>query len=154
MMNLKDSLSKHLSSKTILRIMAVALLVGVADTVYLVSDYYFGTGVKCYVVEGCELVLTSSYSKIYSIPVAVFGLAFYTGMFVLANLADIYRDRVYLKLLMTGGTAGFIISLVFLYLQVFIIGALCFYCLTSLIASTTVFILSVVLYKKNNHGTT
>ncbi|MBI2064732.1 MAG: vitamin K epoxide reductase family protein [Candidatus Yanofskybacteria bacterium] len=131
--------------------MVVAALIGFADTAYLTWNHYFGSGIQCILLEGCEVVLASPYSEIFSIPLSAMGLAFYVGIFVLINIVDIYQDHLSLKLLLLGSTLGFISSLILLYLQLFVIEALCFYCLTSLGTSTAVFILSVVLYKRRSN---
>src|SRR3989344_630597 len=148
MMNLKNSLSGRFSNKILLRVMAIIALIGVADTAYLTADYYFGTGVQCLLLEGCKVVLTSSYSVIMGIPLVVFGLVFYTVIFILVNLTDLYGGRFFQKILALVGVAGFVASLFFLYLQVFVIGELCFYCLVSLGSSTSIFILAA-LFSRN-----
>ena len=51
-------------------------------------------------------------------------------------------------LLVLAGALGFAASLALLYTQIFIIGALCIYCLTSLGTSTIIFIVSMVLYRR------
>ena len=128
-------------------IMAVSLI-GIADTLYLILESYLGGGVKCFIVGGCETVLTSKYSIFAGIPLAWWGLGFYISVFVAINLLDIYASDIWLKLLKLMTAAGFIISLVLLYLQVFVIKALCFYCLTSFVSSTALFVL-VMFLKKN-----
>ena len=141
----------RLSNKILTRIMAIVALIGVADTVYLTTNYYFGNEIQCLITKGCEVVLTSQYSKIFSIPLMLLGLIFYVGIFILVNTLDIYQDSRYvLKALVVGVTIGFAASLVFLYIQLFILKALCFYCLISLVSSTTLFILVAVLLKNRN----
>ena len=136
-------LSKKLSNnKILLRIIAVAAAIGVADTVYLTADRYFGTGVQCFLLEGCEIVLKSRYSEIAGIPLAVLGLIFYIGIFVLINAFDIYRNSSLLKILKTGGVVGFVASVIFLSIQIFVLKAVCIYCLISFGSSTAIFIAS------------
>lgn len=149
-MNLGNLLKNQLNSKVLLRIMAIAVLVGVVDTVYLTANYYLGSEVKCLVIEGCEVVLTSQYSRILGVPLAFFGLLFYSVMFILINAADIYRYRKLSWLMLAGGTVGFGASLVFLYLQVFVLDTLCFYCLTSLASSTVLFVSAIMYMKLEN----
>lgn len=150
MMSLNQLLNRRWETKIILRVMAIITLIGVADTAYLTANYYFGGEVKCLITEGCEVVLTSPYSKILSIPLAVFGLIFYAGMFIVINALDIYREKYILKVMIVGGIIGFLASLVFLYIQLFILKALCFYCLVSLATSTVLFILAILSLKSWN----
>jgi len=150
MMNLNPLSNKRLDSKILLRIAAIAALIGFADTAYLTWNHYFGEGIQCILLEGCEIVLKSQYSEIFSIPLSAFGLLFYIGIFALVNIFDIYRNNFSLKLLLLGSIIGFVFSLALLYLQLFVLRALCFYCLISLGTATIVFVLSVVLYRKES----
>lgn len=147
MMHLSQLLKKIWQTRSLSKILVLVILVGIADTAYLTINHYSGGDIKCIITEGCEVVLTSQYSKIFSIPLAVLGLAFYTGMFVIANLYDIYKEKYVLKLVTAGGAVGFVMSLMFLYLQLFVLKAFCFYCLTSLVSSTTIFVLAIISLK-------
>jgi len=147
-MNLNPLSSNRLNNSIILRVIVVATLIGFVDTAYLTWNHYFGEGIQCVLLEGCEIVLASQYSEIFSVSLSAMGLAFYIGIFVLVNIFDIYRDNLSLSLLLLLGVIGFIFSLALLYIQIFVIGALCFYCLTSLGTSTIVFTSGVVLYKR------
>ena len=93
------------------------------------------------------MVLTSSYSTIIGIPLAILGVIFYSGIFILVNLIDLYGGKFLPKALVGVGIIGFVASLYFLYLQVFIIEALCIYCLISLTSLTVIFILAIMVYK-------
>ena len=148
MTNLGELSNNRLNSKVILRILLIVSLVGVIDTAYLTADHYLGAGVKCLILEGCEVVLTSTYSVIMGVPLALLGLIFYIAIFTLVNLIDIYGDKLLPKIMAGAGTIGFVASLYFLYLQVFVIRALCIYCLTSLASSTAIFILSIMVYRR------
>ena len=139
-MNLKILFNRVLDSKILLRIIAVASLIGFADTVYLTANHYMGTGVQCLLFEGCEIVLTSWYSEIFGIPLVILGVMFYGGIFLVVNIYDIYQNNLFLYLLKLGGIAGFVASLVFLFIQLFILEALCFYCLISFGSSTVIFV--------------
>ena len=150
-MILNQLLNNRLSNKALLRLIVIFTLIGFADTAYLTADHYFGTGVKCVLLEGCDVVLLSQYSKIFEIPLAAIGFAFYVGVFILINLFDIYRNNLLLKLLVLAGASGFIVSLILLYVQIFIIGALCVYCLVSVASSTAIFITAIFLNKNSNH---
>ncbi len=151
MTNLINSFNRRLNNKVLWTAILIVTLFGVADTAYLTFDHYFGEGVKCLITQGCEIVLTSQYSKIVGVPLALIGLLFYAGMFIIVNLIDIYQNKYLLKLLVAGGVVGFASSLVFLYLQLFVLKALCFYCLLSFGSSTTLLMLGVILYMKNSN---
>jgi uncharacterized membrane protein len=148
MMNLKNLLNKQSGNKMLLRAMAVIALIGVADTVYLTANRYFGAEVKCLLTEGCEIVLSSKYSEWLGLPLAVWGLLFYAAFFILINLFDIYEERFLVRILVIFAILGFISSLVLLYVQLFLIKAVCFYCLISLISSTTLYILAIMFSRR------
>ncbi len=111
-------------------ILAALDLVGLLIAGYL-SVVELGGGVPaCGPIKGCEEVARSEYAWIGPIPVAVFGVLLSAVLLVLA-LAW-WRTNIYGLLL-----AHYALSLVgvifdgyFLYLQVFVIGAVCIWCLT------------------------
>ena len=139
-----------MDNKVLLRVMIVVALIGMIDALYLTADYYFGVGIKCLVTSGCEQVLTSKYSSLWGIPVAVFGLLFYISVFLLANLEDIYQKKIYAEALMWMTSLGFVVSMALLYTQLFLIRALCFYCIISAISSTVLFILAIIKKVETN----
>jgi len=117
----------------------VLALLGLADSVYLTVSHYTKTPVPCSIVEGCETVLTSSYAEIAGIPLAAFGAAAYFVAFSLAILAA-YGNRAAWMLF---GVQAFLMAAVsayLIYLQGFVIGAFCQFCLVSAATSIGLFI--------------
>jgi uncharacterized membrane protein len=119
---------------------AVVALVGLADSIYLTVHHYTAEPVPCSIIEGCETVLTSEYAQIGGIPLAAFGAAAYFFAFSLALLAA-FGDRrmwtffgihVTLMTLFTGWL---------IYLQGFVIGAFCQFCLLSALTTLTLFLM-------------
>lgn len=127
---------------------AAVALVGFLDAVYLTVSHYTGT-INCSVIAGCQEVLSSKYSEVFGIPLALLGAAFY--LFILINaLLYIDNQNKYSKLALSYiPVFGFIFSLVLLYLMFFVINAVCQYCLLSATTSTLLFILSIIFTKKN-----
>jgi uncharacterized membrane protein len=124
---------------------AVLAVVGLADSVYLTVSHYTKTPVPCSIVEGCETVLTSSYAEIAGIPLAAFGSAAYFVAFSLAVLAA-YGNRAAWMLF---GVQAFLmasVSAYLIYLQGFVIGAFCQFCLVS--AATSIGLFLVFLASK------
>lgn len=128
---------------------AFVALIGLTDALYLTVKHYSGEAVPCSLVEGCEQVLTSSYAEIFGIPLALFGAAAYFLAFSLAILAA-FGNRPMWKFfgvqifLMTIFTAWLI------YLQAYVIGAFCQFCLVSAAVTLTMFIIYIVssVYKR------
>ncbi len=116
----------------------IVALVGLADSVYLSVKHFTAEPVPCSLVEGCEKVLSSPYAEVAGVPIAAAGALAYFTAFSLAVLAA-YGDERMWKLF--GGLAtlmaGF--SLWLIYLQAFVIGAFCQFCLISAATSLTLF---------------
>ena len=77
--------------------------------------------------EGCETVQSSPYATILGVPVAVVGLVGYAGL--LFSVALRGGVGVYLGFLIA--LVGTLFSFYLTYLEVFVIGALCQWCLAS-----------------------
>ena len=118
---------------------AVLAVVGLADSVYLTVSHYTKTPVPCSIVEGCETVLTSSYAEIAGIPIAAFGAAAYFVAFSLAILAA-YGNRAAWILFGVQATLMAAVSAYLIYVQGFVIGAFCQFCLVSAATSISLFL--------------
>lgn len=114
---------------------------GIADSTYLTQNALSGTPLLCTIqnLSGCNIVAASPYSHIFGIPLAEFGILFYSIIFVLAALELVVFDQLLRRSLQVVSLVGVISSLYFTALQVFVIGALCIYCIAS--ALITLFIL-------------
>ncbi|MBI2644908.1 vitamin K epoxide reductase family protein [Candidatus Uhrbacteria bacterium] len=124
--------------------MAGIAFAGFADAAYLTANHYFGIPLICTIVHGCDIVTTSSYSLLFGIPVALLGLFYYLMVFLLFAVAIDTQKKKFASLAMMVTPAGLVASLYFLYLQIFVIRALCFYCLISVGTSALLFILGMV----------
>lgn len=122
---------------------AVVALAGLADSGYLTAKHLTGAQVPCSVISGCETVLTSQYAEILGIPTAAFGVIAYFLAFSLAILTA-YGNRGMWKLF--GGLVVVMTGFTFwlIYLQAYVIGAFCQFCLLS--AATTLTLLAIFLY--------
>ena len=115
---------------------AVVALVGLADSVYLTAKHYEGGAVRCTVVSGCNEVLQSAYASVGGVPLAAFGAAAYFAAFSLATLSAFgYRlTRPLLALLVAVMLCA---TLWLLYVQAFVLGQFCSYCLLSAAVTIT-----------------
>lgn len=154
MMNLKQLLKKPLekvSNKTVIFLLAIALI-GFIDAGYLTVQYYQGTIPPCSVVEGCEQVLTSSYSKILGLPVSLWGMIYYFTILVgLFGYLE-SRNQTFLRFALLFTVLGLLFSLWFLYVQAFILQAYCLYCLVSLATSTVLFAVAMSVFARHNEN--
>ncbi len=150
--------SVELSNKqTIPNSLPVAFLIisalGFADATYLSIKHFLGTPVPCSILHGCEIVLTSKYSVLYGIPIALFGALFYLTVMILSAVYLETKKVTVLKLVACITTLGFLASLGFVYIQLFILKSICLYCMGSAATSTTLFILSLIFWKKQKSTT-
>lgn len=122
------------------RAIGVLCVVGLGIAGYLTYVHYSGLHVLCVSSGGCETVQTSSYAKLAGIPVPVLGLVGYAGILVsLFVPGDPGR-------LATAGLAlvGFGFSLYLTYLELFVINAICQWCIGSAVLMTAIAVLAVV----------
>lgn len=141
---------KHLRkiSNTLLVLLGLSAIVGLIDSLYLTITHYTNALVPCNFTHGCETVLRSSYSEILGMPVAAFGVIFY--IVVLGASIFFIQHKMFHWWLVIWGLIGFASTLYLFYIQAFILHAFCQYCLLSAATSTTVFILSIMLYFMHN----
>ncbi len=106
---------------------ALVALAGIAVAAYLTWAHYDDAALVCVAGGGCETVQGSEYSKIAGIPVAALGLAAYVVLLGLIVWDDA-RAR-----LVTAAIAlvGLVFSLYLLVLQLFVIDAVCVWCLAN-----------------------
>jgi uncharacterized membrane protein len=117
----------------------VLTLVGIAVAGYLTWVHYEGLSPVC-TTGGCERVQASSYSEIGPIPVALLGLIGY--VVILASLAirgDVGRAATFMLAL-----TGFAFSIYLTYLELFVIDAICQWCVASAVVMTALLAVATV----------
>ena len=122
---------------------------GFLDATYLAAKYYLGEPVVCSLLNGCEKVTTSQYAAVFGIPVALLGTLYYLTIFILTIIYIDGRKEKIFRFAARLTPVGFFVSLILIYLQIFVIHALCLYCLISAATSTFLFIFAFFLPKKN-----
>ena len=121
----------------------VLALIGLADAAFLTVSHYTKEPVPCSIVEGCETVLTSSYAEFSGIPIAAFGAAAYFVAFSLAILAA-YGNRMAWTLFGVQSLVMAAVSAYLIYVQAYVIGAFCQFCLISAATSIGLFIIFLI----------
>jgi len=116
----------------------VLALVGIAVASYLTAVHYRDSLLVCSGASDCETVQNSSYSKLLGIPVAILGLAMYIASLGLA-IARLARaalaERVTI-LLFVMLFAGFLFTTYLTWLELFVIDAVCQWCVVSALITT------------------
>lgn len=129
--------------------MACLALVGLADAIYLTVQHVTGQSVRCTLVSGCSEVLSSPYASINGIPLALIGAVAYFSVFSLATLA-VFGYPLVSKLLLVVIGLMFLTTLWLIYLQAFVIGHFCQFCLLS--ALVTILLTLLVLFASRQKG--
>lgn len=109
-------------------ILAVLDVVGLAIASYLSVVELAGSVPVCGPIKGCEEVALSEYSRIGGVPVAVFGVGL--SLILLTFAVAWWKTDLYGLLLAHYGLslAGVIFEVYFMYVQVFVIHAVCIWC--------------------------
>ena len=149
MMILKTLLNKLLGSPTKKAIaIGIFSFIGLMDASYLAVKHYTGTIPPCAIVKGCEAVTTSQYATVGGVSVALFGAIYYL-IVLITSIALIDTGNNFLKKFLAGfSIIGLIASIWFVSLQVFVINALCLYCITSATSSVAIFALAFFLNRE------
>ncbi len=125
----------------------VIAFAGFADAVYLTASHYIGGVPMCTIVEGCDEVAMSAWSTIGPVPVALLGSLFYALMLVTGVIwLDIRKTELF-RYLPFITVPAFLFSMGLVYLMLFVIEALCIYCLISAATTTLIMLLSFRLRK-------
>jgi uncharacterized membrane protein len=135
---------------------ALALLdfVGLCIASYLTWVELRSESPSCGIIQGCETVANSEYSRIAGVPVAVFGVALSLTLMVLA-LAWWRTGRSGLLLAHYAlSMVGVIFEMYFTYLQVFVISAVCIWCAAYGISLVVRFLLSLIVWLRRDEFTT
>ena len=109
-------------------VLGALAVVGLLISGYLTWVHYAGVAPVCVGGSGgCETVQASSYATILGVPVAVLGLVGYSGLLLAALLRG--EAGVYLGLLVA--LVGTLFSAYLTYLELFVIHAICEWCVAS-----------------------
>lgn len=98
-------------------------------------------------IGSCETVNTSKWATFMGLPVAAWGVGFYVALFGLsfASLRERYWDSLGMSKLLALVTGfGVLFSAWLTYLELFVIKAICQWCVTSAIIVTIAFIVAVL----------
>lgn len=122
----KDTKRGRLFSRRI--VLGVLAVVGLLISAYLTWVHFMGVAPVCVGGSGgCETVQTSSFATIFGVPIAVLGLVGYGGLLFSALLRGV--AGVYLGFLVA--LVGVLFSAYLTYLEVFVIHAICEWCVAS-----------------------
>jgi uncharacterized membrane protein len=113
----------------------VLTLIGIADAAFARGSYT-GAPLWCPILDGCNTVINSPYSRVFGVPMSYFGFIYYVFMFGLAaRLAYEPASKSLRFRMVLYAALGAVSSIYFIYLQLGFIQAMCSYCIISAIVS-------------------
>jgi len=110
--------------------MTALALVGLAIAGYLLTVRLLGGSPSCGPVHGCDTVAASEYATVLGVPVALFGVGF-SAVLVAATIGWWRRAEKRALYVAYGlGLAGIFAVAYLTYLELFVIEAICIWCVT------------------------
>ncbi len=112
-------------------------LVGLLDAIYLAYVELTQTEAACGALGNCNAVQQSAYAQVFGIPVGVIGVVGYAAALLiwgLSRTANAHGKRSAEALLLLIALAGTLFSIYLTFLEPFVIGATCAWCLVSALA--------------------
>lgn len=132
---------RRLPGELSLRIaLGILALAGLGVSGYLTAVRFAGDDPVCLVGGGCRTVQQSEYSELAGIPVAVLGLVGYAALLV----AAILPGQLGRALGLFTALVSFGFSLYLTFAELFLIDAICEWCVTSAVLITLALIVTVV----------
>lgn len=138
--------------KKLLLVSLVVIVIGIFVSIYLWYEYSKPTPIIC--ATDCEKVRDSKYANLYGISMPFLGLVYY--LFLLAlTLTVVFKKRINSALKLTVwslAVGGLFFSIYLTYLEIWVIEAICQWCVVSAICTVILFIVStnILLIKKQD----
>ena len=126
-------------------LVALVALAGVFVALYLTLYKLGYIGTLACAVGSCETVQTSKWATLLGFPVGAWGVAYYLAVLALAllGLTARFADSQRLSDILLAITAfGLLFSIWLTYLELFVIHAICQWCVVSAILAAILFVLS------------
>lgn len=121
------------------RLVPVLAVVGIGVSIYLGTVEASGSEAVCGPVGDCNAVQQSEHASIFGVPIGILGVVGYGILLAGWIISKLAKDRLAdLGLIFAGAIAvgGTLFSIYLTFLEPFVIGATCMWCLTSALAIT------------------
>ena len=143
-----------MKTTTLATLTLLLAFLGIADAWYLTESAYTGTPLTCDIsgLDGCNTVAQSSYSHLLGYPLALYGVFFFSLLFVLAAVALFAPRRTVYFALKILGIIGLVASLIFICIQLFLIKAVCVYCFGSAFISLFIFLCTRFMWRRERNS--
>jgi uncharacterized membrane protein len=140
---------QHLIKNKLVLYSAILAFFGFLDAAYLTVLHYKNVIPPCSIQFGCEKVLTSPYSMVGPIPVALLGVVFYLTVIIVSLLILVEGRNEFLQFFHFVAAVGFLVSIVLFFIQFYLIHSFCQYCLLSEVISVGIFVLSLLKFRQD-----
>lgn len=132
--------------KRLLQLTIGLVVIGLLVSVYMTIFKITSNENMCIGSKDCSIVNASRYSEINKIPVAVIGVGGYAALLAILWLE---RRQGFIKengtmIFFALSLIGFFFTLYLIFVEIVLIKAYCPFCITSQVAMTLIFILSVI----------
>lgn len=128
------------------KISVIVAVIGLTDSIYLTWIKLSQNTAICSNIGDCEAVNNSIYSEVNGIPIALLGAGAYgiiLGILLLESRYDLleaYGNQIIYGITMV----GFLYSVYLTYLEIYVLRAICPFCVVSAVAIFILFLLSIV----------
>jgi uncharacterized membrane protein len=126
----------------------VLAVAGLIIAAFLTVEHVRGTFPPCSIINGCHTVLGSKYAEVGSWPTASFGVAYYLLLIMLGAAYLLGDQQRWLQISLRLTIVGAAVSIYLVYLQLYVIRAICPYCMTSAVICFLLFGVDVVIWRR------
>ncbi|HSA55214.1 MAG TPA: vitamin K epoxide reductase family protein [Gemmatimonadaceae bacterium] len=133
-------------------LIAALAFAGVFLAIYLTLYKMGAIGQLACSVGDCETVNLSRWSRFLGLPVAAWGAGFYVVLFAvaMAGTTERFADTPWVSTALLALTSwGVIFSAWLTYLELFVIHAICMWCVVSAVLVTVLFVLSLMDWREH-----
>ena len=127
-------------------------LIGLLDSAYLTYEHFAGVISPCSIhsisLIDCSGVLRSQYAVVFGVPVALFGLIFYLILLSTLLYARFSKNRFSARAVVLFSVLAVCASSYFLFIQFFVLKAICLFCLLSAAINFSIIILVFNTYPR------
>lgn len=127
--------------RLLLPVGAALTLAGAGIASYLTTVHYAGQPIVCSGIGDCELVNQSKYASLAGVPVALLGGLAYAAMLALIGGAWLRRSGTLLAAAWGVALAGSAFSMYLTYVELYVLDAICIYCVGSASIMTALLVL-------------
>jgi uncharacterized membrane protein len=131
--------------------MTVFALLGALVAAYLWL-FHLGLSELMCPVKGCEVVQKSAYSSILGVPVATIGFFAFFALFVVGVWSTLLERPEGERITFAVSSAGLLAYVWFTYLELFVIRAICFWCVVSSVMMLGAWVCSALALRGQSRG--